>query len=193
MSVDKPLERFEAVFRKAGELGIANPNAMLLGTVDERGRPSSRAVLLKQFDERGFVFYTNLESRKARQIQANPRVCLNFYWRELEQQIQIEGAAEPVSDAEADEYFATRDRRSQLGAYASRQSRQLTNRALLVARVAKYEAKFLGGPIPRPPFWSGLRVVPERYEFWVSGPFRLHERTVFEKTAEGWKSRLLYP
>ena len=119
MSVDKPLKRFEAVFRKAGELGLANPNAMLLATVDESGRPSSRVVLLKHFDERGFVFYTNLESRKARQIQANPRVCLNFYWWELEQQIQIEGAAEPVSDAEADEYFATRDRGSQLGAYAS--------------------------------------------------------------------------
>ena len=187
-----PFARFEGVFDRALATGMANPNAMVVSSVDGDGRPSSRAILLKGFDRRGFVFYTNLESRKGREILANPHVALHFYWRELDEQIRIEGVAERVSDEEADAYFATRSRGSQLGAWASRQSRPMKSRAELLAAVAKVEARYLG-KIPRPPHWSGFRVVPDRFEFWVAGRFRLHDRTVYERDGGGWKTQKLYP
>ena len=190
---DDPFERFREVFEEAVATGIRDPNAMIVSSVDGEGRPSSRAILLKEFDARGFVFYTNLESRKGREILANPHVCLNFFWRETGKQVRIQGRAEQVDDEEADAYFATRARTSQLGAWASKQSRPLSGRSHLMARVAKYEAKFLTGRVPRPPHWSGFRVVPSRFEFWVAGAFRLHDRTVFEPSDGGWTTHRLYP
>ncbi|MEE8526662.1 MAG: pyridoxamine 5'-phosphate oxidase [Thermoanaerobaculia bacterium] len=187
-----PFVRFATVFERAVTTGIDDPNAMLVSSVDGGGRPSSRMILLKSFDDQGFVFYTNLESRKGREILANPHVALNFYWRELREQIGIQGVAEQVTDDEADAYFATRPRGSQLGAWASRQSRPLKSRASLLVEVAKVEAKYLG-KIPRPPQWSGFRVVPDTFEFWVAGKFRLHRRTVYERVDGGWKTHRLYP
>ncbi|MCP4658242.1 MAG: pyridoxamine 5'-phosphate oxidase [bacterium] len=192
-SHQEPFDRFREVFDEALALDIENPDAMVLSTVGEDGRPSSRAVLLKHFDHRGFVFYTNLESRKGREIATNPHVCLNFYWRELGRQVNIEGETRRLSDEEADAYFASRDRGSQLGAWASQQSRPLGNRAQLLAAVAKVEARYLTRAVPRPPHWSGFRVVPSAFEFWVASPFRLHKRTIYRRTAGGWQSSLLYP
>ncbi len=177
---DDPFDRFADVWKRAAETGIDYPDAMVLSTVDAQGRPSSRVVLLKEWDPAGFVFYTNLESRKGTEIGTNEHVSLNFYWRELGEQIVIRGRAEPVTDEQADAYFASRDRGSQLGAWASRQSRPLTNRAQLLAEVAKVEARYLGRRVPRPPHWSGVRVVPDWFDFWVEGRFRLHDRTVYE-------------
>ena len=188
-----PLEMFDAWFAEAKDGEPNDPNAMALASVGEDGTPSVRMVLLKGVDEHGFVFYTNLESRKGSEILANPHVALNFYWRETRKQVRIRGRAQPVTAEEADAYFATRPRTSQLGAWASKQSRPLEGRGHLMARVAKYEAKFLTGPVPRPPHWSGFRVVPSTLEFWVAGAFRLHDRTLFERTAEGWTWRKLYP
>jgi len=190
---ENPFDRFRQVFEEARAAGMDDPNAMVVSTVDTEGRPSARAVLLKHFDEAGFVFYTNYESRKGRQILANPNVNLHFFWRELDKQVSIEGEARSVDPAEADAYFATRPRGSQLGAWASKQSRPLPSRAHLLAEVARLEARHLGRKIPRPPHWSGFRVVPRRFEFWVAGRFRLHDRTVFESTGEGWETQKLYP
>jgi len=192
-AADDPFERFRAVFDEALASGMENPNAMVLATVSADGRPSSRVVLLKGFDERGFAFYTNLESRKGLELAGNPQVSLNFYWRELGRQVEIRGTAERVSDGEADVYFASRPRGSQLGAWASRQSRPMASRAELMAAVAKIEARYLGRAIPRPSHWSGFRVVPSSFEFWVAGTFRLHKRTLFERSSDGWRSRLLFP
>lgn len=192
MSEKDPFERFQKIFAEAWKAGIKNAHAMTLSTVDSEGRPSSRQVLLKHVDDRGFVFYTNLESRKGEEIGANPRVSLNFYWRELDKQVSILGDAEPVSDREADEYFASRDRGSRLGAWASRQSRPLSSRAHLVAEVAKVQARYPTA-IPRPPFWSGFRVVPVAFDFWTQGRFRLHDREVYEREGEVWRKYRLYP
>jgi len=189
----EPFARFHEVLAEAEATGMPNPNAMSLATVDPAGQPSSRMVLLKGFDERGFVFYTNLESRKGQEIRGNSRVSLNFYWRQLEKQVVVLGTVEPVSNEEADAYFATRHRSSQLGAWASQQSRPLSSKAHLVAEVAKLEARYLGRPIPRPPHWSGFRVVPHWIELWVSGTFRLHDRTVYERVPEGWRVTKRYP
>ena len=189
----EPIRLFVEILDEARARDIKNPDAMVLATVDGNGQPSSRQVLLKRVDERGFVFYTNLESRKAEQIAANPRVALNFYWRELDRQIQIEGRARLVSEDTADDYFATRDRGSQLGAWASRQSRPLSNRAKLVAEVAKVEARYLGGSIPRPDFWSGFCVEPESIEIWTAGAFRLHQRILWTLDNGTWTSTRLYP
>lgn len=190
---DDPFVLFRQIFDQAVATGMADPNAMVVATVDPEGRPSTRVVLLKHFDERGFVFFTNFESRKGRQILANPNVCLHFHWRELDRQVSVEGTAEPVSDAEADAYFSTRPHGSQLGAWASQQSRPLPSRRHLLAEVAKVEARFFGRPIPRPPHWSGFRIVPRRFEFWRAGRFRLHDRTLFERTENGWTAQKLYP
>lgn len=191
---DDPFERFAAVMAAAEVTGIDDPNAMTVASVGPDGRPSTRVVLLKAFDEHGFVFYTNLQSRKGTQILAHPHVSLNFWWRELRQQVVIEGAAELVDDAEADAYFASRARGSKLGAWASRQSRPMKNRAELLKEVAKVEAKYLTRKVPRPPHWSGLRVVPDYFEFWVAGTFRLHDRTVYRRADDGsWAHHKVFP
>jgi pyridoxamine 5'-phosphate oxidase len=189
----EPFDRFREVLSEAEATGMVDPNAMVVSTVDGEGQPSSRVVLLKGFDERGFVFYTNLESRKGREVLGHPKVSLSFFWRELSKQVVVLGTAERVSDEEADAYFASRARTSQLGAWASQQSRPLPGRAHLLAEVARLEARYLGRSIPRPPHWSGFRVVPHWIEIWVAGAFRLHDRTVYERAAEGWRVTKRYP
>lgn len=193
MPASDPFELFAEIFARAQALDVDFANAMHLATVQPDGRPSVRVVLLKDFDENGFVFYGNLESLKGVALAANPRAELNFYWRELSRQVRIEGEVIPVSDQEADAYFASRPRLSQLGAWASRQSRELTSQAHLMAEVAKYEGRYIGRKIPRPPHWSGWRLVPKRFEFWHAKPFRLHERHEFTREGEGWRQRDLYP
>ena len=190
--VQDPFALFETVFQEAEPLGLEDPNAMVMSSVGDDGRPSSRVVLLKAFDSRGFVFYTNLESRKGREILAHPDVSLNFFWRELGKQIRVEGRAEQVADVEADAYFASRDHGSQVGAWASRQSRPMKGRAELLGAVAQVKLRY-PGKVPRPPHWSGFRVVPSRFEFWFKGIFRLHDRTVFERRDDGWHSYKIFP
>ena len=193
-SYAEALTRFHELLERAKQSTLREPATMSLATADERGRPSVRAVLLKGMDARGCVFYTNLESRKAQQLAANPRAALGFFWDPLEEQVLIEGEVHQVSNAEADAYWATRDLESQIGAWASLQSRILENRKALEARIADYNAKFAGRPVPRPPHWSGFRLAPERIEFWKARPFRLNERTLYQKKPTGqWTSTLLYP
>lgn len=190
---NEPFDRFREVLAEAEGTGMVDANAMVVSSVGPEGQPSSRVVLLKGVDDRGFVFYTNLESRKGREIRSHPKVSLSFFWRELGRQVVVLGTAERVSDEEADAYFATRHRTSQLGAWASQQSRPLSSRAHLVAEVAKLEARYLGRPVPRPAHWSGFRVIPHWIEFWVNGTFRLHDRTVYERVEGGWRVVRLYP
>ncbi len=190
---DDPFAQFAAWFAEA-EAGEPNdPNGMVLATATPDGRPSARMVLLKDYDERGFVFYTNLESRKGLELAANQAVALLFHWKSLRRQVRIEGQADPVTDAEADAYFATRPRLSRLGAWASDQSRPMESRAVLAARVAALEVRYAVTQIPRPTHWSGYRVRPDCFEFWQDMPFRLHDRTVFTRDWEGWQSEKLYP
>jgi pyridoxamine 5'-phosphate oxidase len=193
MSDRDPIGLFHATLAKATATGMRDPNAMCLATVDAHGRPSTRMVLLKDCDTRGFVFYTNLESRKGLELVGNSEVSLTFYWRALEQQIHVRGRAEAVSESEADAYFATRPRLSQLGAWASHQSRPLPGRLSLVAEVARLEVQYLGSNVPRPPHWSGFRVVPVEMEFWVAGRFRLHDRTLFRRDGNDWRASKLFP
>ena len=190
---NNPLELFDEWFAaaEASEPGLAN--AMALATTDASGFPSVRMVLLKGHDDRGFVFYTNLGSRKGQQIRENPRAALCFHWKSLARQVRIEGPMEPVSDDEADAYFASRDRGSQIGAWASKQSQTLEGRFELEARIAKFAARFHVGKVPRPEFWSGFRVRHERIEFWDDGTFRLHERLEYLRGASGWSNRQLFP
>ena len=191
-----PIERFRSVYALAEKLdrtGVPEPNAMSLATIDGNGQPSVRIVLLKGIDERGFVFYTNYEGRKGRELLAQPKAALCFYWAPLDTQIRIEGSVTEVADSEADAYFATRERRSQIGAWASRQSRPIETPGSLDERVAEYEKKFAGRDVPRPEFWSGFRVVPERIEFWKGKPNRLHERHLYTRNRDGWRIETLYP
>jgi pyridoxamine 5'-phosphate oxidase len=191
---EDPHALFETWLSEARESEPNDPVAMALATADTAGRPSVRMVLMKGHDARGFVFYTNLDSRKGVELAANPEAALLFHWKSLRRQVRIEGRAEPVSDAEADAYFASRSRDSQLGAWASDQSRPLDARATFEARYEEVRARFDGGDVPRPPRWSGWRVVPERIEFWSDRPHRLHERRLFTRGADGtWSEGLLYP
>jgi pyridoxamine 5'-phosphate oxidase len=171
-----------------------DPTAMALATADAQGRPSVRMVLMKGHDERGFVFYTNLDSRKGAELSANPAAAILFHWKSLRRQVRVEGAVVPVTDAEADAYFASRARDSQLGAWASEQSRPLDARARFEARYEEIRRRFDGGEVPRPPRWSGWRVIPERVEFWNDRAHRLHERRLFTRLPDGgWSEGLLYP
>jgi pyridoxamine 5'-phosphate oxidase len=187
-----PHALFEDWMAEAAAAEINEPNAMAIATADAAGRPSVRMVLLKRHDH-GFVFYTNLESRKGGELAANPRAALLFHWKSIRRQVRIEGAVEPVDDAEADAYFASRARDSQLGAWASDQSRPLESRALFEARYEEERARYEGRDVPRPADWSGFRVLPERIEFWHDRPHRLHERRLFVREGEGWREGLLYP
>lgn len=191
-----PIARFQALLARAVAIPrdrLPEPTAFALGSVDERGHPSVRIVLLKHVDARGFVFYTNHESRKGRELLATRRAALCFHWQLLEEQVRVEGPVEVVSDAEADEYFASRARGSQLGAWASLQSQPMAQPGDLEARLAEFERKFAGGAVPRPPHWSGFRVAPERIEFWRNMPSRLHVRHVYESDGAGWRVTQLFP
>ncbi len=192
----EPFERFAALLADAKAVSrdiLPEPTAFALGTVDESGQPSVRIVLLKHADERGFAFYTNYESRKGRELLASKRAAMCFHWQALEVQVRVEGAVETVSDAEADAYFASRARGSQIGAWASIQSRVMEHSGDLDARVADFEKRFDGKPVPRPSNWSGFRIVPTRIEFWKNMPSRLHVRHVYVKKNEGWELEQLYP
>ncbi|MBS0562080.1 MAG: pyridoxamine 5'-phosphate oxidase [Proteobacteria bacterium] len=193
-----PFNWFHAWMAEAVASEPNDPNAMTLATATQSGLPSARIVLLKEVDPpgapaRGFLFYTNHQSRKGDELGANAACALLFYWKTLHRQIRIEGRVTHVTDAEADAYYASRPRISRLGAWASLQSRPLPSRGHLERRLAEFETQFPGEAIPRPPYWSGYRVVPERFEFWQDMPFRLHDRTTFVREGGGWTSGKLYP
>jgi pyridoxamine 5'-phosphate oxidase len=188
-----PFALFDAWFAEARETELNDSNAMALATATADGLPSLRMVLLKGHGPDGFIFYTNLDSRKGGELAENPHVALLFHWKSLRRQIRIEGPVAPVADEVADAYFATRSRDSQLGAWASDQSRPLESRETFEARFADMQARFEGGDVPRPPRWSGWCVTPQRIEFWQDRAYRLHERTQFDRTENGWAKGLLYP
>jgi pyridoxamine 5'-phosphate oxidase len=188
-----PIAQFETWFAEARASEMPFPEAMALGTAGPDGAPSVRMVLLKGVDPAGWVFYTNTLSRKGQELRDNPRAALCFYWPGLERQVRVEGAVEPVSDAEADAYFASRPRGSQLGAWASAQSEPLDSRAALLSRVEGFEARYRHREVPRPPHWSGYRVVPTLVEFWQGRPDRLHERTLYQRAGDRWTVSQLQP
>jgi len=190
---DDPIAIFQSWLAEAAASEPNDPNAVCLATATPEGLPSARMVLLKGVDARGFVFYTNLESRKGSELRRNPNAALCFHWKTLQRSVRVEGPVEQVSDAEADAYFASRPRTSRLGAWASKQSRPLESRFALEKAVAEYGLKYAVGEIPRPPHWSGFRVLPRRIELWRDMPFRLHERRVFHREGPGWRVEMLYP
>ena len=190
---DDPISLFDTWFAEARASEPSDSEAMALATIDAAGHPSVRMVLLKGHDARGFVFYTNLDSRKGVELAANPAAALLFHWKSLRRQVRIEGPVEAVSDAEADLYFASRSRDSQLGAWASDQSRPLDRRETFVERVAEVGRRFEGEEVPRPPRWSGFRVTPKAIEFWEDGEHRLHHRRLFTRDGDRWSEGLLYP
>lgn len=192
-SMTDPLVRFAEIYARAKAADPGGFDAACLATVGDDGRPSARMVLLKQADAQGFVIYTNLGSRKGQEALRHPWASLCFYWPSLYEQVRVEGAVERVSDAEADAYFASRARGSQIGAWASEQSARLDSRETLVQRFAEIERRYEGSTVPRPPHWSGLRIVPDRYEFWIGQENRLHLRTRYVRAVTGWKQELLYP
>ena len=192
----EPFDHFTTLLAAARDVGVERlpePTAFALGTVGPGGQPSVRILLLKGVDERGFVFYTNYESRKGRELLAHPQAAMCFHWQPLERQVRIEGRVTRVSDAEADAYFTTRPRGSQIGAWASRQSEPMEHAGALDERVREFELRFEGTEVPRPPHWSGFRLVPERIEFWHNMPSRLHERLVYSRDGDGWRKDVLYP
>lgn len=188
-----PIALFQEWFEEALAAGQKEPRAMSVATVDEDGRPDVRMLLLNGVDQRGFVFYTNLGSPKARSLTTHPQAALCFYWSLLDKQVRVRGSVQPVSDEEADAYFATRPRLSQIGAWASRQSQPMRGYFELEAQVALKTLQFGVGEVSRPPFWFGFRVMPERIEFWKQKPFRRHERYVYERAGDGWRKEWLYP
>ena len=188
-----PIVQFHEWFQKVIGADLHEPNAMILATATAEGKPSARTVLLKGYDERGFVFYTNYEGRKAKEIEANPTCALLFYWGELERQVRIEGRASRLSGEESDAYFAGRPRGSRLGAWASEQSRPVEDRGVLEERVRSLEAEYEGRGIPRPPFWGGYRVEPQEIEFWQGRENRLHDRLVYRREDGAWRVERLQP
>jgi pyridoxamine 5'-phosphate oxidase len=192
---EEPWRLFSAWFEEAVRREPADPNAMALATVDAEGVPNVRMVLLKGVDDRGFVFYTNRDSTKGREMGGAPRAALVFHWKSLTRQVRVRGTVEPVTEVEADAYFATRPRLAQIGAWASRQSAPLESRLAFEKAVALYTAKHIVGPVPRPSFWSGYRVVPQAIEFWHDRPFRLHDRIEFRRAGPDapWTKTRLYP
>jgi pyridoxamine 5'-phosphate oxidase len=194
-TADEPIRLFAAWFAEAKRAEPVNPDAMTLATVDRSGMPNARMVLLKGFDERGFVFYTNVDSTKGHELDAAPKAALTFYWKTLQRQVRARGTVEPVSREEADAYFATRSRMAQIGAWASKQSSALESRLAFEKAIARFTAKFAIDAVPRPPNWSGYRVAPQEIEFWQERPFRLHDRVAFtrESPTAPWSKTRLYP
>ncbi|WP_111497148.1 MULTISPECIES: pyridoxamine 5'-phosphate oxidase [Marinobacter] len=189
----EPVRQFERWFQDARDAGVLEPNALSLGTVGDGGQPSLRTVLLKYFGDEGFVFYTNYGSRKAQELERNPRAAMLFPWIALNRQVSIEGRVEKVSKAESLRYFASRPRGSQIGAWVSEQSRVISSRGLLEQKVAEMKQRFQQGEVPLPSFWGGYRLVPERFEFWQGRPSRLHDRFEYCREADGWRVNRLQP
>jgi pyridoxamine 5'-phosphate oxidase len=193
MHVLDPIVRFQESYDRALKLEVFDASRAALATSDREGRPSLRFVLVKEWDARGFVFYTNLESRKARELSERPAAALAFHWASTGEQVRIEGAVELVSDEEADRYFATRSRGSQLGAWASQQSAPIESRSVLSERLAQVEERFREQPVPRPVFWSGFRLLPARLEFWQDRADRLHDRLLYTRDLDTWRTAILSP